>query len=91
MALRGYKTVAHDMQHEAFRQDLLALLSRHGEELQPIELLAVAASLVGQILAFQDPTCVTEDEAMVVITFNIQAGNRSVIEAETLAKASRPN
>ena len=57
-------TRAGKPQHEAFYQDLAALLHKHTEHLSALEMLAVAANMVGKIVAYQDQRIVTPEAAM---------------------------
>lgn len=61
--------------HEIAFQDVAALLAKHAGALTPIELLAVAANMVGKIIALQDPYVTTSAVAMEVVFANIEEGN----------------
>jgi hypothetical protein len=71
--------------NQAFRADAIELLRKHGGAMQSIELLALAAHLVGQIIALQDQRKVTPQLALHIVQQNIEAGN-----AEVLAALSTP-
>ena len=49
------------------------------EDLTPPELLAVAAQVVGQLVALQDQTKYTSAQVMDLVGRNIEEGNRSAI------------
>lgn len=66
--------------HQAFRDDMLTVLRRHGGSLSAQEMLAVAAYTVGQLIALQDQRTMTAKMAMDVVTANIEAGNIDAIE-----------
>lgn len=66
-------------QHEAFRQDVVALLRKHTAHLSADEVLAVASIMVGQILAMQDSRTTTPEMAMDIIAKNIRIGNESAM------------
>ena len=44
------------------------------------ELLAVASHMVGQLIAFQDQTSLTNEQAMEIVLRNIEQGNASAIQ-----------
>lgn len=67
-------------QHEELYQDLCKVLAKHSGGMTSLEMLAVAANMVGKILAMQDQTAVTVSSAMEVIAKNIEYGNRTVVD-----------
>lgn len=67
-------------EHEVAYQDLCQLVNKHAGKLTAIELLAVAANMVGKIVAMQDQRTTTPEMAMKVVSENIEFGNRTVIE-----------
>lgn len=79
-------------QHEALRLELLALIQKHvPENFTPLELLAITANTLGQILAMQDQRLMSSDQYMQVVVKNMEIGNAHVIEqmlnAPTLGRA----
>jgi hypothetical protein len=66
-------------QHHAFRDDVVALLKKHAGELDASEMLALAAHMVGQIVAMQDQRVMTPAMAMEVVAQNIEQGNGEVL------------
>lgn len=64
---------------EQFRLDMLKTLKAHTGDLAPDHMLAVAAYTVGQILAMQDQTKITSEEAVTLVQENMQLGNEHVI------------
>lgn len=66
--------------HEVAYQDLCQLVNKHAGKLTALELLAVAANMVGKIVAMQDQRTTTLEMAMEVVSANIEQGNRSVFE-----------
>lgn len=64
--------------HQAARRELIAWMRKHGEHLPPIHLLALAAGMVGQIMAMQDQS-VSAEMALTLILKNIEHGNQAVI------------
>jgi hypothetical protein len=67
-------------EHEVAYQDLIQLVRKHTDQLSPLELLAVAANMVGKLLALQDQRKTTPERALEVISLNIEQGNRQAIE-----------
>lgn len=67
-------------EHEVAYQDLCQLVNKHAGKLTTIELLAVAANMVGKIVAMQDQRTTTPEAAMEVVAANIEHGNRSIFE-----------
>ncbi len=66
--------------HEAFFQDLIALMNKHAGKLDSSEMLAISANVVGKIIAMQDQRTMTQDKAMEIVAKNIEMGNRQVID-----------
>lgn len=69
-----------DPRHEALYKDFYEVLRKHTEGMTPIEMLAIAANMVGKILAMQDQRAITLQAAMEVIIKNIEYGNQTVIQ-----------
>ena len=67
-------------EHKAFRDELLAILKKHGDALYGEEMLALAAHLVGQLIALQDQRSMTPDRAMAIVAMNIEQGNQEVLD-----------
>lgn len=68
-------------EHEVAYQDLCGLLARHKDKLTALEMLAIAANLVGKLVAMQDQTAVSTEIAMQVVSKNIEHGNQQAIAA----------
>ena len=66
-------------EHEVAYQDLAALMKKHANKLTGIELLAIAANMVGKLVALQDQRTVTPERAMRVVADNLQCGNQQVL------------
>lgn len=66
-------------QHEVAYQELAALLKKHAGHLSSLEMLAVAANLVGKLVAMQDQRKVTPETAMEIVARNIEMGNAQVL------------
>ena len=74
------KQVEPTAAQKAFRSALLAVMQQHGAELQAEELLAVAAHLVGQLIAMQDQRTMSPAVAMQLVGQNIERGNLEAID-----------
>lgn len=61
--------------HEVAYEELNDLLKRHAAQLSPVEILAIAANVVGKLIAFQDQRTMTVDLAMKIVGKNIEIGN----------------
>ena len=67
-------------EHEVAYQDLVALVSRHSAKLSSAELLAVAANMLGKIIALQDQRTMTREQALEIVLHNLEVGNQQVID-----------
>lgn len=67
-------------EHTAFRDEALDLLRRHCGHLPAEEVLAVAAQMVGQIMAMQDQRTMTVERAAEIVWHNIEAGNAAAVD-----------
>ena len=66
-------------QHEIAYQDIVALVLKHGEHLSLVEMLAIAANMLGKLLAYQDQRNLTSAAAMEIVIQNIQMGNQQAV------------
>lgn len=64
--------------HEVAYQDMVALVRKH-EHLSKDALLAIAANMVGKMIALQDQRSMSTDRAMRIVLHNIELGNQQVI------------
>jgi len=67
--------------HEVLYKELADLVGRHEPEVSAMEVLAIAANLVGKLIAMQDQRLVTREMALEIVLENIEKGNRQAIEA----------
>ena len=67
-------------EHEVAYQDLCALVSKHADRLSAVELLAIAANMLGKLVAMQDQRALTPKQAMELVATNIERGNQQVLE-----------
>lgn len=65
--------------HIVARDDLVNLIRKHADKVSAVELLAIAAHMVGQLVAMQDQRRITPAAAMQVVAANVEAGNQSVV------------
>lgn len=65
--------------HEVAYQELAALVSRHAANMTPLDILAIAANMVGKIVAMQDQRITTPEVAMETVARNLEAGNAQVL------------
>ncbi len=65
-------------EHEVLYQDLCALVAKY-DHLPPKELLAIAANMVGKLVAMQDHRVMTPAQAMEIVAKNIEYGNQQVV------------
>ena len=68
-----------ESRHVAFRDELVAVLKKHGDNLTAPEMLALAAHMVGQLVALQDQRSMSPGQAMEIVAANIEEGNQEVI------------
>lgn len=74
------KLITSSAEHEALYQDLCKVLAKH-EHLPRPEMLAVAANLLGKLMAIQDQRTMTAEQAYNIISRNIMHGNAQAIAA----------
>lgn len=67
-------------EHEVAYQDVCELLRKHAGKLTAAEVLAVAANLVGKLIAMQDQRAMSRIEAIELVRENIEFGNQTVID-----------
>ncbi len=71
-------------EHLAFRNDCIALLNKFAGKLDAQDMLALAAHLVGQIVAMQDMRKVTPEMALELVQRNIEQGNAEAVRDRVL-------
>lgn len=82
------KTVPTSVDHDAFRQDVLNVLAKHGSKLSAEEMLALLANMTGQMAAMMDQRKFTPQQVTDLIAENLQHGNKAVVNK--LQKAKGP-
>jgi hypothetical protein len=73
------KNIKSEPEHEVAYQDLCALVNKHADKLSAIELLAVAANMLGKLIAMQDQRIISAEQAMEVVARNIESGNQQIV------------
>ena len=71
--------IVADPKYEVAYQELNDLLRKHADEMTALEMLAVAANMVGKLIAMQDQRKVSSDMAMDVVARNLEIGNRQAL------------
>lgn len=66
-------------EHEVAYQDLCKLIDKHASKLTALELLAVAANMLGKLVALQDQRKTTPEMAMKVVSINMEHGNQTIV------------
>lgn len=61
--------------HERLRQVMIASIRKEAADMDALEILAIAAYTVGQLVALQDQRKMTPAMAMQIVAENIEAGN----------------
>lgn len=75
-------------EHEVAYQELNALIGKHAAQVSAVEMLAIAANVVGKIIALQDQRTMTPDKAMTIVAINIELGNQQVLDELQKSKGS---
>lgn len=76
-------------EHEVAYQDLCTLVNKHADKLSALELLAIAANMLGKLIAMQDQRTATPELAMEIVARNLEIGNQQALDylAKTLGEA----
>lgn len=74
-------------EHEVTYKDLCELVNRH-PNLNPVEILAIAANMIGKLIALQDQRVVTPAMAMEIVANNIEYGNKQIIDSVLQSKGT---
>ena len=67
-------------EHAVAYRDICALVSKHAGKMSSRELLAVAANMLGKLIAMQDQRKLTPAEAMEIVIKNIEHGNQQLLQ-----------
>lgn len=63
-------------EHEVAFRDITDLMRKHSDKVDAVEMLAIAANVVGKLVALQDGRTITPDMAMEIVLRNIEIGNK---------------
>ncbi len=67
-------------QHEVVYQELSDLIRRHAGNVSKVEILAVAANMLGKLIALQDQRVMTFEKVTSLVAANIEVGNQEAIK-----------
>lgn len=67
-------------EHEVLYQDLCKLVGKHTGNVSAQEMLAVAANMLGKLVAMQDQHTMTPAMAMEIVAQNLEHGNKMVLD-----------
>lgn len=84
------RTILPPEPHEKLRTAMLAMIGAEFSDVPSEEVLAIACQIVGGMIACQDQRRFTKAAIMQIVSLNIEAGNRGVVEslmAETAGRA----
>jgi hypothetical protein len=74
------KRVTTNSGDQLLHADIAALIKRHLTPDTPERVLAIAAQVVGQVIALQDQRTMTNERVWQIVLANIEAGNQGVID-----------
>lgn len=83
------RTTPPTSEHERVRQAVLAVVRKEAADMPGEQVLAIMANITGGVLALLDQRRFTPDQAMEIISANIEAGNRAVIDELMRAPGGR--
>lgn len=66
-------------EHEILYQDLVKLIRKNADKMTSEEMLAVAANMLGKLIALQDQRTMSPAQAIQIVSANIEHGNQQVI------------
>ena len=75
-------------EHEVAYQDMCQLVARHANKLTSLELLAVAANMLGKLVALQDQRTISPAMVMEIVVKNVEHGNKQVLDELAKSKGS---
>jgi uncharacterized protein YejL (UPF0352 family) len=80
---------APEKRHNDLFQDLVEVLEKHSSLMQPLEVLAIIANVLGKSIALQDKRTVSVEEVLAVISANIEAGNAESLSMRRARTSTR--
>lgn len=75
-------------EHKVLYADLNALVGKHAAKIDAVEILAIAANMVGKLIALQDQRTMTKERAFEIVGRNIEVGNAEAIESLMKSKGT---
>jgi len=66
-------------EHKVLYHELITLVRRHGDTVTAPEMLAIAANMVGKLIALQDQQTMSQQRAMQIVATNIERGNDEAV------------
>lgn len=88
MKTETFKRIETKPEHEVAYQDLVQLVRKHADKLTAAELLAIAANILGKLMAMQDQRTMTPNRAMEIVAENIECGNKQVLDDLTKSRGN---
>lgn len=74
------KPILPNPEHEVAYQDLVDLVRKHADKVDAIEMLAIAANMLGKLVAMQDQRAYTSAQVMEMVAKNIEHGNLEMVK-----------
>jgi hypothetical protein len=74
-------TITATDDHEQIYQELCAIINKRVGDKSKEHVLAIAANMVGKLIAMQDQRTMTRDGALRLVMKNIELGNQQVLDA----------
>lgn len=74
------KSIEPNKYHTGFMNEMKRAMRKHGKNLTAEELLAIAAQLVGNLIALQDQRKYTSEMVMQIVSENIMIGNDTAVQ-----------
>lgn len=75
------KSITAEPHHHVAYQEIVTLVTRNADKMTAEEMLAVAANLVGKLIAMCDQRTMTAERAYDIVRENIECGNQEAIES----------
>lgn len=72
-------SVANDSAHREMHRRIVRFLADITSEMPAVEVLAIAAHIVGQLIALQDQRVMSPNQALDLVASNIDLGNAAAI------------
>jgi len=85
--MRLFKSFDPTARHQELKNDIAGVVAKY-PDMSEQEVLAMAAQVVGMLVAMQNQFKMTPDEAMTLVARNIEIGNRVVIDNLSQSKGN---